>query len=146
MTNDPPSLGRQSPPVWLSFEDVLILHREAMRRAGQEPRPITDESRLHSKLARPENAYHYEGISDVFHLGALLAVSISQGQAFEDGNKRTAAMALTVFLRANGYRLKPRGEAVGQWLIDILEAAENEREPRTQEFATWLSEHQYRVL
>jgi death-on-curing protein len=71
---------------------VLILHREAMRRAGQAPHAVTDESYLRSKLARPENAYHYEGITDVFHLGALLAVSISRARAFEDGNKRTAAM------------------------------------------------------
>lgn len=143
---DPEPSGRRQPPAWLSFDDVLILHREAMRRAGQEPRVVTDESRLRSKLARPENAYHYQGITDVVHLGALLAVSISQAQAFEDGNKRTAAMALTVFLRANGYRLKPRGEAVGRWLIDISEATGNERERRTEELATWLWEQRYRVV
>ena len=145
VSSDPPSTGRRQPPVWLSFEDVLILHREAMRRAGQEPRAITDENRLRSKLTRPENAYHYEGITDVFHLGALLAVSISQGQAFEDGNKRTAAMALTVFLRVNGYRLKPRGSAVGQWLIDISEAASGDRERQTEEFTAWLREQRYRA-
>lgn len=60
--------------------------------------------------------------------------------------KRTAAMTLTVFLRANGYRLKPRGVAVGQWLIDISEAAANEREHRTEEFADWLREQRYRVV
>lgn len=146
MRNDPEPSSRRQPPAWLSFDDVLILHREAMRRAGQPPRAVTDESRLRSKLARPENAYHYEGITDVFHLGALLAVSISQAQAFEDGNKRTAAMTLTAFLRTNGYRLKPRGVAVGQWLIDISEAAANEREGHTEEFADWLREQRYRVV
>jgi len=146
MRTDPDPSSRRQPPAWLSFDDVLILHREAMRRAGQAPRAVTDESRLRSKLARPENAYHYEGITDVFHLGALLAVSISQAQAFEDGNKRTAAMTLTVFLRANGYRLKPRGEAVGRWLIDISEAASSDRERRTEDFAAWLKEQRYRVL
>jgi death-on-curing family protein len=114
-----------------------------MRRAGQEPRAITDVGRLQSKLTRPQNAYHYEGITDVFHLAALLAVSISQAQAFEDGNKRTAAMSLTVSLRANGFRLKPRGTAVGQWLISISEAADTEREGLTEDFAAWLRELHY---
>lgn len=146
MRTEPEPPGRRQPPAWLSFDDVLTLHREAMRRAGQSPRAVTDESRLRSKLARPENAYHYEGITDVFHLAALLAVSISQAQAFEDGNKRTAAIALTVFLRQNGYRLKPRGTAVGRWLIDISDAATNERERGTEEFADWLREQRYQVL
>lgn len=73
-------------------------------------------------------------------------MSIPQGQAFEDGNKRTAAMALTVFLRANGYRLKPRGEAVGRWLIDFSEAASGDRERLTEDFAAWLRHQRYRVL
>ena len=55
-------------------------------------------------------------------------------------------MALTAFLRANGFRLKPRGTAVGQWLIDISKASGNERERRTEEFAEWLREQRYRVL
>ena len=70
-------------------------------------------------------------------------MSISQAQAFEDGNKRTAAMTLTVFLRANGYRVKPRGTAVGQWLIDISEA--RDRDAKTEEFAAWLRQATSRV-
>ncbi len=50
---------------------------------------------------RPQMAAHYES-ADLVHQAALLAVGISQAQAYVQGNKRTAFIAADVFLRANG--------------------------------------------
>ena len=44
----------------------------------------------------------YEG-ANLVRQAALLGVGISQAQAFLDGNKRTAYLALNVFLRLNGH-------------------------------------------
>ena len=46
-------------------------------------------------------AAHYDGSVHV-RQAALLAVGVSQAQAFVDGNKRTAYAALDTFLRLNG--------------------------------------------
>jgi death-on-curing protein len=50
---------------------------------------------------RPQMAAYYEG-ADMIKQAALLGVGISQAQAFLDGNKRTAYLALNTFLRING--------------------------------------------
>ena len=55
-------------------------------------------------------AAYYEG-ADIVRQAALLGVGISQAQAFLDGNKRTAYLALNTFLRMNGlaYQRRPAG-------------------------------------
>lgn len=123
-------------PRWLSFDDVVDIHHQAMESLGELPRPVIDENRLRSKLTRPINAYHYEGIRDLFLLGAMVAVAISQAHGFEDGNKRTALASLAIFLRRGGHRLNVTDTSVGAWLIAVAE--ERDRDTKTEEFAAWL--------
>jgi death-on-curing protein len=143
MSSSDSESGESSEPLtgplpWLSFEDVVEIHTAAMRLMDEPPRPVIDEARLRSKLARPINAYHYEEVRDPFLLGAMLAVAVSQAHGFEDGNKRTALACLTVFLGALGYQIDIMDESVGQWLIAIAEAPDRERDAKTEEFAAWL--------
>ena len=72
-----------------------------MRRLGDAPKPLRDEGTLESAVMRPQMAAYYEG-ADIVRQAALLGVGISQAQAFLDGNKRTAYLALNTFLRMNG--------------------------------------------
>jgi death-on-curing protein len=81
-------------------------------------------------------AEHYES-ADVVRQAALLAVGISQAQAFLDGNKRTALFSAVTFLELNGWSLQfddlelaRQLEAVAERL-DSLEAA-------TDRFESWL--------
>ncbi|MDP9355388.1 MAG: type II toxin-antitoxin system death-on-curing family toxin [Chloroflexota bacterium] len=87
-------------PAYLSLGDVLALHREVMRRLGADATPLRDEGLLESAVMSPRMAAHYEG-SDLIRQATLLAVGISQAQAFLDGNKRTAYLATVVFLLIN---------------------------------------------
>jgi death on curing protein len=86
---------------YLSLADVIAIHESAMRRLGDEPKPLRDEGTLESAVMRPQLAAYYEG-ADVVRQAALLGVGTSQAQAFIDGNKRTAYLALNTFLRMNG--------------------------------------------
>jgi len=86
---------------YLSLADVIAIHESAMRRLGDEPKPLRDEGTLESAVKRPQMAAYYEG-ADVVRQAAPLGVGISQAQAFLDGNKRTAYLALNTFLRMNG--------------------------------------------
>ena len=86
---------------YLSLADITAIHEPAMRRLGDEPKPLRDEGILESAVMRPQMAAYYEG-ADIVRQAALLGAGISQAQAFLDGNKRTAYLALNTFLRMNG--------------------------------------------
>lgn len=67
---------------------------------------VRDEGLLDSALARPRNLYAYDGVEDVSKLAAACAVAIARNHPFVDGNKRTAFVALALFLALNGLRLR----------------------------------------
>src|SRR4028119_2004022 len=90
-----------TPTEYLSLAEVIAIHESAMRRLGVEPKPLRDEGLLESAVMRPQMAASYES-ADIIRQAALLGVGISQAQAFLDGNKRTAYLALNTFLRMNG--------------------------------------------
>jgi death on curing protein len=90
-----------NPTQYLSLAEVIALHESAMQRLGAAPKQLRDEGALESAVMRPQMAAYYEG-ADVVKQAALLGVGISQAQAFLDGNKRTAYLALNTFLRMNG--------------------------------------------
>ena len=109
-----------------------------MRAMGWEPASLTGggEGLLESAVMRPRMAEHYEG-ADTIRQAALLAVGISQAQAFLDGNKRTAIFAAVTFMEANGSSLlfddlemAHQLEAVAE-RVDSLDAA-------TDRFEAWL--------
>jgi len=56
---------------------------------------------LESALARPQNAFAY-GEEDMVALAVRLMAGIARAHAFEQGNKRTAFVAMVQFLNANG--------------------------------------------
>ena len=87
--------------IYLIALDVEALHVFIMNKTGAAPSPLRDRRLLESALMRPQMAAHYAS-ADLVEQCALLAVAISQSQAFVDGNKRTAFVAADVFLRANG--------------------------------------------
>ena len=92
-------------PVWIEPEAVLALHgRTLALHGGAEG--IRDEGLLESALNRPRNRHHYEQLADIPELAATYAVAISSNHPFTDGNKRTAFLCLTLFLRLNGLSLK----------------------------------------
>jgi len=45
--------------------------------------------------------FHYQGVRSLYELSALYAVALVEAHAFQDGNKRTALLAIRAFLRAN---------------------------------------------
>ncbi len=109
-----------------------------MERTGYASAPLRSEAALDSVGQRPRTAGYYEA-ADLIRQAAILAIGISQAQAFLDGNKRTAFAALDVFLRLDGLaftgdpvRLAERLEEVAM-RTDRLDAA-------TGRFESWLRE------
>ena len=69
---------------YLSIADVLALHQAMMEKFGIASAPLHDEGMLESALMRPRMAAYYRE-ADIIHQATLLAVGISQAQAFLDG-------------------------------------------------------------
>ena len=59
---------------------------------------------MESALARSPNAFAY-GEEDIVVLAVRLMAGLAQAHAFEQGNKRTAFVAMVQFLNTNGYDL-----------------------------------------
>ncbi len=105
-------------PNYLTLLDVVAIHERVMRAGGYQPRPLLRSELLESALYRPQQAA-YDEDADLIRQAALLAVAISEAQAFEDGNKTTAFACLDLFLRENGYLLHRAQRAVADMLIAI---------------------------
>ena len=91
----------QNEPQWLPVEAVIEINRVAVAITG-ESHFLRDAGLLESALARPQNAFAY-GEEDLVVLAVRLMAGIAQAHAFEQGNKRTAFIAMVQFLIANGY-------------------------------------------
>ena len=89
--------------TWLQREVVLAVHEEQLSEHGGGAR-VRDPGLFESALARPENLAAY-GDPDIADLAAAYGWGISRNHAFVDGNKRTAFVAIELFLELNGYRL-----------------------------------------
>lgn len=120
----------------LTYLDVVALHEEVLKRLGLPPAALRDPNGLESAVMRPRMAETYED-ADRVRQAVLLAVGISQSQAFVDGNKRAAFASLQVFLRINSYRYAGQPIELAQQLINIAERTSTLAEA-TDRFETWL--------
>lgn len=123
----------------LTLADVLALHELMMAKFERSAAPLRNEGLLESAIMRPRMAFHYES-ADLIRQCALLTVSISQAQAFMDGNKRTAFAACDVFLRLNGLALSSDPLTLAMQLEAVAERR-GSLEEATNQFEQWLRAH-----
>jgi death-on-curing protein len=90
--------------VWLSRRTIERINREAVGATG-ERHFLRDAALLESAIAKPRNQFLYGGVTDISTLAICLLAGITQNHPFEQGNKRTAFLALELFLNRNGYYL-----------------------------------------
>ena len=95
-------------PLFLDFAVIEDLHRESVKLYGGME-GIRDRNLIESALASAINTHLY-GDGNLFDIAATYAFHLAQAQAFLDGNKRTAAGAALMFLRANGISNLPESE------------------------------------
>jgi death-on-curing protein len=89
--------------VWLEAAVLRAVHDEQLAEHGGAA-GVRDEGLFESALARPLNQAAY-GEPDVADLAAAYAHGLARNHPFVDGNKRTAFVALELFLDCNGYML-----------------------------------------
>lgn len=124
------------PQTWTWLEAALIhaVHEEQLAEHGGGS-GVRDANLLASALARPEQLAHY-GTPDLADLAASYGFGISRNHPFVDGNKRTAFVAVELFLALNGFELNaPDAECV----INMLEMSAGHM-PEA-DFAAWIRRH-----
>jgi death on curing protein len=120
--------------VWLSQQLVLAIHDEQLAEHGGST-GLRDPGLLDSALARPLNRAGY-GEPDISELAAVYALAIARNHPFVDGNKRTAFVALELFLRLNGCLF-----TVGDAEAVVMTLAMAAGELSDAEFTAWVRMH-----
>ena len=92
-------------PIWIDASALRLLHGESLAEFGGLP-GMRDENLFLSALARPQNLFVYEGVTNISRLGAAYAYGLARNHPFNDGNKRVAFLAIGMFLAINGFLLK----------------------------------------
>lgn len=119
--------------VYISLEDLLIIHTDQVERYGGS-HGIRDLGLIESALFRPQSSFDGEDLYiDFFQKAAVLVHSLLLNHAFVDANKRTAMTAVLVFLELNGFNLQVAQEE----LIDAAKSIENKAWD-VKDIAYWL--------
>ncbi len=94
-----------TPPVWIDARAILFLHNESLAMFGGTS-GLRDAGLLESALVRPVNQHLYKPECDPAEMAAAYAFGLAKNHPFVDGNKRTAFLALGLFLTVNEWRLE----------------------------------------
>jgi death-on-curing protein len=120
--------------IWLSSELILAIHDEQLAEHGGST-GLRDAGLLDSALARPLNRAGYTE-PDIAELAAVYALGITRNHPFIDGNKRTAFVAMELFLRLNACLF-----TVGDAEAVVMFLAMAAGELPDDEFTAWVRLH-----
>lgn len=116
---------------WILESVVHAIHDEQLAEHGGL-QGVRDITLLQSALARPQNLAAY-GQPDIAQLAAFYGYGISRNHPFLDGNKRTAFVAVELFLILNGHELIADDAACVLTMLDVASGNITE-----EAFANWI--------
>lgn len=120
-------------PVWLLRTAVEAIHDEQVAEHGGDT-GLRDAALLESALDRPRNLAAC-GAPDLAALAAVLGHGIARNHPFIDGNKRTAFVAVELFLELNGHALLADDADSVTAMLRLAEGSFDE-----EDFAAWIRE------
>ena len=120
-------------PIWINLRVIKAFHDRQINEHGGLP-GLRDEGLLLSALSRLENAFHYSDPKpDVAELAAAYGFGLAKNHPFNDANKRTALIAMRLFLKLNGYDLAASPEDKYKTIIRVAASDISE-----DELAQWI--------
>ena len=108
--------------VYLDYPEAVALHITLMRRLGESRFGVAEADLIHSALARPRQAAHYEK-TDLIRQAATLCFGLIKNHPWLGGNKRTATLLVSEFLSCNGIVMTA---SIAQ-VIELVLAVESDR-------------------
>ena len=122
------------PWVWLNAQVLRAVHEEQLAEHGGGS-GVRDEGLFESAINPPLNLAVY-GDPDVAALAAAYGFGLARNHPFVDGNKRTAFVAVELFLALNGWDLMADD---AQCVLTMLALAAGDL--GEDELAQWLRAH-----
>ena len=116
---------------YLTSLEILALHQALLERYGGAP-GIRDMGAVEAAVFRPQCGYY----SDIAEEAAALLESLLINHPFVDGNKRTAFVAVELFLALNGYALTATDADCVFTMLDVATGTLPEAD-----FAQWIRQH-----
>ncbi len=120
--------------IWIDADVLRAVHEEQLAEHGGAP-GVRDSGLFDSALARPQHLLAY-GEPDAAALAATYGWGLARNHAFADGNKRTAFVAVELFLMLNGCELMADD---ADCVLTMLRVAAGELEEEA--FADWVRRH-----
>lgn len=120
--------------LWIDAAILLAVHDEQLVEHGGIS-GIRDTGMFESALSKPQNLAAY-GEPDFAELAASYGFGLAKNHPFLDGNKRTAFVAVELFLRLNGYLLEADDAAC---VLTMLAVAAGEMDEVN--FAAWIRQN-----
>ena len=120
--------------VWLDTQALLAVHEEQLAEHGGAA-GTRDAGLFESALARPLHLAAY-GDPDAADLAAAYGFGLARNHPFVDGNKRTAFVAVELFLALNGFELVANDP---DCVLTMLALASGDIEDTA--IAAWLRSH-----
>ena len=117
--------------VWIASKVLQMVHDEQLSEHGGLA-GLRDVNAFESAIARPQQLANF-GSPDVAELAAAYGFGIARNQPFADGNKRTAFVAVELFLALNGYELTASD---ADSIVTVLSVSSGHTEET--EFAAWI--------
>ena len=115
---------------WIDRRLLVILRDESLAEHGGAS-GMRDAGLLESALARPLDLVAH-GDPDVADLAAAYGVGLAKNHPFVNGDKRAAFLAVGLFLRLNGHRLKASQADAAITMLGVAAGEINEAD-----FAQW---------
>jgi death on curing protein len=121
---------------FLDKATLLLFHHDQMERYGGES-GIRDESLLESALAQPQASFDGDYVhEDIFHMAAAYGYHLCRNHPYYDGNKRTALIAMYMFLYVNGYQIVADKKSLYAIILDLARGKVSKEDVRV-----YLKEH-----
>lgn len=107
--------------IWISAEDILLIHSRAIEGSGGLD-GLRDSAGLEAAIAAPMQTFDGQELypSDIEKI-ARLGFGLASNHAFVDGNKRISAMMTQLLLKWNGYDLTLRTGELADMFIAIAD-------------------------
>jgi death-on-curing protein len=108
-------------PVFLTSEDILLIHQDQVRRYGGSVE-LRDYGLLLSAIEMPSFKFGDVYLhASTFEMAAAYLFHIVQNHPFVDGNKRTGAAAALVFLDLNNIEVHVEDETLAEFVLSIAQ-------------------------
>jgi death-on-curing protein len=132
------SHSANEPWVWLESSVIIAVHEEQLAEHGGAE-GLRDAGLLESALAKPRQLASY-GEPTAVDLAAAYGFGLARNHPFIDGNKRTAFVAVELFLALNGWTLDADD---ANCVLTMLSLAAGDLSESG--FADWIRQHSTHV-